>query len=168
VCSSDLLRQMVREGRRPRRDLVFAWLADEEAGRVYGAKHLTQPHPGLFEGVTESISEVGGYSLEIDPSLRLYLIETAQKGLAWMKLVADGTAGHGSMLNDDNAVTEVAKAVARIGAHDVPLTYTPTVRRFLEEIADADGLPFDAQDPRPQLDKPGPPGRFDGATLRHT
>ncbi|HLU75307.1 MAG TPA: M20/M25/M40 family metallo-hydrolase [Nonomuraea sp.] len=163
-----VLRQMVREGRRPRRDLVFAWLADEEAGGVYGAKYLTKHHPGLFEGVTESISEVGGYSLEIDPSLRLYLIETAQKGLAWMKLVADGTAGHGSMLNDDNAVTEVAKAVARIGAHDWPLTYTPTVRRFLEEIADAYGLPFDEQDPGPLLDKLGPLVRFVGATLRHT
>src|SRR5690606_14858544 len=163
-----VLRQMVREGRRPRRDLVFAWLADEEAGGVYGAKYLTKHHPGLFEGVTEAISEVGGYSLEIDPSLRLYLIETAQKGLAWMKLVADGTAGHGSMLNDDNAVTEVAKAVARIGAHDWPLTYTPTVRRFLEEIADAYGLPFDEQDPGPLLDKLGPLVRFVGATLRHT
>ncbi|MEV4105732.1 M20/M25/M40 family metallo-hydrolase [Nonomuraea sp. NPDC049649] len=163
-----VLRQMVREGRRPRRDLVFAWLADEEAGGVYGAKYLTKHHPGLFEGVTESISEVGGYSLEIDPSLRLYLIETAQKGLAWMKLVADGTAGHGSMLNDDNAVTEVAKAVARIGAHDWPLTYTPTVRRFLEEIADAYGLPFDEQDPGPLLDRLGPLVRFVGATLRHT
>ncbi|MGW3342970.1 M20/M25/M40 family metallo-hydrolase [Nonomuraea rubra] len=163
-----VLRQIKREGRRPRRDLVFAWVADEEAGGVYGAKYLTAHHPELFEGVTEAISEVGGYSLEVDPSLRLYLIETAQKGLAWMKLIADGTAGHGSMLNDDNAVTEVARAVARIGDHDWPLTYTPTVRRFLTEVADAFGIPFDEDDPQPILDKIGPLVRFVGATLRHT
>ncbi|MDA0632964.1 M20/M25/M40 family metallo-hydrolase [Nonomuraea sp. MCN248] len=163
-----VLRQLTRDGRRPRRDLVFAWLADEEAGGNLGAKYLTKHHPGLFEGVTEAISEVGGYSLEIDPSLRLYLIETAQKGLSWMRLMADGTAGHGSMLNPDNAVTEVAKAVARIGAHDWPLTYTPTVRRFLTEMADAYGLPFDEDDPGPLLDRLGPLVRFVGATLRHT
>ncbi|MEV4833081.1 M20/M25/M40 family metallo-hydrolase [Nonomuraea sp. NPDC049486] len=163
-----VLRQLTRDGRRPRRDLVFAWLADEEAGGTFGAKYLTKHHPGLFEGVTEAISEVGGYSLEVAPSLRLYLIETAQKGLAWMKLVADGTAGHGSMLNSDNAVTEVAKAVARIGSHDWPLAYTPTVRRFLVEIADAYGLPFDEDDPSVLLDRLGPLVRFVGATLRHT
>ncbi|WP_207755592.1 M20/M25/M40 family metallo-hydrolase [Nonomuraea cypriaca] len=163
-----LLRQMKREGRRPRRDLVFAWLADEEAGGVYGAKYLTAHHPGLFEGVTEAISEVGGYSLEVDPSLRLYLIETAQKGLSWMKLIADGTAGHGSMLNSDNAVTEIARAVARIGEYDWPLTYTPTVRRFLTEVADAFGIPFDEADPAPVLDKIGPLIRFVGATLHNT
>ncbi|TDD25111.1 M20/M25/M40 family metallo-hydrolase [Nonomuraea diastatica] len=163
-----VLRQMKREGRRPRRDIVFAWLADEEAGGVYGAKYLTANNPELFEGVTESISEVGGYSLEVDPSLRLYLIETAQKGLAWMRLTADGTAGHGSMLNDDNAVTEIARAVARIGEHDWPLTYTPTVRRFLTEVADAYGIPFDENDPQAILDSIGPLVRFVGATLRHT
>ncbi|GAA4064422.1 M20/M25/M40 family metallo-hydrolase [Nonomuraea soli] len=163
-----VLRQMVTEGRRPRRDLVFAWVADEEAGGEYGAKYLTKAHPELFEGVTEAISEVGGYSLEVDPSLRLYLIETAQKGLAWMRLVADGRAGHGSMLNSDNAVTELAKAVARIGSHEWPLTYTPTVRTFLTEIADAFGLPFDESDPSNLLEKIGPLVRFVGATLQHT
>ncbi|SDH84252.1 M20/M25/M40 family metallo-hydrolase [Nonomuraea jiangxiensis] len=163
-----LIRQLKREGRQPRRDLVFAWVADEEAGGVYGAKYLTAHHRDLFEGVTEAISEVGGYSLEVDPSLRLYLIETAQKGLAWMKLTADGTAGHGSMLNSDNAVTEIARAVARIGEHDWPLTYTPTVRRFLTEVASAFEIEFDEDDPQPVLDRIGPLVRFVGATLRHT
>ncbi|MFI6802595.1 M20/M25/M40 family metallo-hydrolase [Streptosporangium canum] len=163
-----VLRQMATEGRKPRRDVVFAWVADEEAGGEYGAKYLTAKHPELFDGVDHAISEVGGYSLEVDPSLRLYLIETAQKGLSWMRLVAGGTAGHGSMLNSDNAVTEVAKAVARLGSHEWPLNLTPTVRRFLSEVADAFGLPFDPEDPAPIIEAIGPLARFVGATLRHT
>jgi acetylornithine deacetylase/succinyl-diaminopimelate desuccinylase-like protein len=161
-------RRMRREGRRPRRDVVFAFLADEEAGGNLGAKHLAACHPELFDGCTEAISEVGGYSYEVSENLRLYLIETAQKGLAWMRLTARGRAGHGSMLNDDNAITELAEAVARIGRHQFPVTLTPTVRAFLAEVSDAMGVEFDAADPELTVAKLGPLARFIGATLRHT
>ncbi|MGH3098932.1 MAG: M20/M25/M40 family metallo-hydrolase, partial [Streptosporangiales bacterium] len=137
-----VLRDMVRTGRRPRRDIVFAWLADEEAGGKKGAKYLAAQHPDLLAGCDHAISEVGGYSFEVSPDRRLYLIETAQKGIAWMRLVVDGTAGHGSMTNVDNAVTLLAQAVGRLGAHEWPLDLTPTVRTFLSEICDAFGIPF--------------------------
>jgi len=163
-----VVRRMLREGRRPRRDVVIAFLADEEAGGNYGAKFLADKHPGLFEGCTEAISEVGGYSYEINPELRLYLIETAQKGLAWMRLHARGQAGHGSMLNTDNAVTRIAQAVARIGEHEFPVTLTPTVRDFLTEVCEAMGVEFDPNDPEAAVAKLGPLARFIGATLRHT
>ncbi len=163
-----VVRRMLREGRRPRRDVVLAFLADEEAGGNYGAKFLADKHRDLFDGCTEAISEVGGYSHEINPDLRLYLIETAQKGLAWMRLHARGQAGHGSMLNSDNAVTRVAQAVARIGAHEFPVTLTPTVRDFLTEVCEAMGIEFDPAEPEAAVAKLGPLARFIGATLRHT
>ena len=57
---------------------------------------------------------------------RLYLVEAAQKGIAWIKLSAKGTAGHGSFINRDNAVTKVSDAVSRIGNYQWPQLLTKT------------------------------------------
>jgi acetylornithine deacetylase/succinyl-diaminopimelate desuccinylase-like protein len=163
-----VVRRMMREGRRPRRDVVLAFVADEETGGGLGAKFLAAKHPDLFQGCTEAISEVGGYSHQINPELRLYLIETAQKGLAWMRLRARGRAGHGSQVNDENAVTALAAAVARIGTHEFPTTLIPTVRDFLNEVCDAVGVPFDPAAPEAAVELLGPLAKFVGATLKHT
>ncbi len=163
-----LVRQWRREGRQPPRDVVLAFLADEEAGGVMGAHWLVDNHPGFFEGVTEAISEVGGFSFTVGGDQRLYLIETAQKGILWLKLVAQGRAGHGSMVADDNAIIALAEAVARVGRHEWPLRMTPTVQRFLEELAEALDIDFDASNPEPTLAKLGTLARIVGATLRNT
>ena len=162
-----VIRQRMREGRRPPRDIVLAFLADEEAGGTYGARWLVDNHPGLFEGVTEAISEVGGFSVTFG-GRRLYLVEIAEKGLAWMRLTARGTAGHGSMLQKDNAVTELAEAIARIGRHDWPIQLTPAVEAFFTEAAAAFGVDFDPAGLPQLLDKIGSLSRLTGATVRHT
>jgi acetylornithine deacetylase/succinyl-diaminopimelate desuccinylase-like protein len=162
-----VIRQRMREGRRPPRDVVLAFLADEEAGGTYGARWLVDNHPGLFEGVTEAISEVGGFSVTFG-GRRLYLVEIAEKGLAWMRLTARGTAGHGSMLQKDNAVTELAEAIARIGRHDWPIQLTPAVEAFFTEAAAAFGVDFDPAGLPQLLDKIGSLSRLTGATVRHT
>jgi acetylornithine deacetylase/succinyl-diaminopimelate desuccinylase-like protein len=159
--------QRLREGRRPPRDVVLAFLADEEAGGTWGARWLVDNHAGLFEGVTEAIGEVGGFSATIG-GRRLYLIEAAEKGIFWLRLTARGTAGHGSMLQRDNAVTEIAEAVARIGRHEWPVRLTPTVQAFLDEAADALGLDTSQNDHRAVLQKIGPVARMVGATLTNT
>jgi acetylornithine deacetylase/succinyl-diaminopimelate desuccinylase-like protein len=163
-----LVRQWAREGRRPPRDVVLAFVADEEAGGVEGAQWLVRDHPGLFEGCTEGIGEVGGFSWTVHDDLRLYLVETAQKGLAWMRLSASGRAGHGSMVAEDNAVTALAEAVGRLGRHEFPVRLTSTVRQLLEEVCDAAGVPFDPADPEAALASLGPLARLVGATLRNT
>ena len=162
-----VIRQRMREGRRPPRDIVLAFLADEEAGGTYGARWLVDNHPGLLEGVTEAISEVGGFSVTFG-GRRLYLVEIAEKGLAWMRLTARGTAGHGSMLQKDNAVTELAEAIARIGRHDWPIQLTPAVEAFFTEAAAAFGVDFDPAGLPQLLDKVGSLSRLTGATVRHT
>ncbi|WP_433617055.1 M20/M25/M40 family metallo-hydrolase [Dactylosporangium sp. CA-139114] len=163
-----LVRRMRREGRKPPRDVVLAFVADEEAGSTYGAQYLVDRHPGLFEGVTEAIGEVGGFSVSVGGDQRLYLIETAQKGIDWLRLHAKGRPGHGSMINDDNAVTALAEAVARVGTHRFPVVLTPTVRAFLEQVSQILGIELDLDDPEAAVGKIGPIAMIIGATLRNT
>ncbi len=157
-----------RNGVTPPRDLIFAFLADEEAGGLLGSKWIQEQRPDLVEGATEAISEVGGFSVTVRDDLRLYLIETAQKGMAWMKLTARGRAGHGSMINDDNAVTTLCEAVARLGRTELPLHLTPTVRAFLDALSEAIGIELDPDDLEATVAKLGGFARVVGATLRNT
>ncbi|BBZ60063.1 hypothetical protein MMON_13640 [Mycolicibacterium monacense] len=167
-------RHFKREGIVPPRDLVFAFVSDEEHGGTYGADWLVDNRPDLFNGVTEAIGEVGGFSLTVPRrdggERRLYLIETAEKGLSWMRLTARGRAGHGSMVHDDNAVTAVAEAVAKLGRHRFPLVLSDTVQQFLTAVAEETGYSFDPDSP--DLDgtiaKLGGIARIVGATLRDT
>jgi acetylornithine deacetylase/succinyl-diaminopimelate desuccinylase-like protein len=157
----------VRQGKRPPRDVVLTFLADEEAGGLKGARWLVENHADLFADCNEAISEVGGFSITV-AGRRLYAIETAEKGIAWLTLVARGRAGHGSMLNDDNAVTAIAEATARLGRHKFPVELTPSVEAFLRELCDALGIAFDPDDVESVVAKLGPIARMVGATLRHT
>ncbi|RLL65942.1 M20/M25/M40 family metallo-hydrolase [Streptomyces sp. Z26] len=163
-----VVRERLRTGRKPPRDVVLAFLADEEAGGVYGARHLVDHHADLFEGVTEAIGEVGGFSFTVNENLRLYLVETAQKGMHWMRLTVDGTAGHGSMTNNDNAITELCEAVGRLGRHKFPVRVTKTVRSFLDELSDALGTELDPEDMEETLAKLGGIAKIIGATLQNT
>ncbi|OBI31068.1 M20/M25/M40 family metallo-hydrolase [Mycobacterium sp. E2238] len=181
VDMKDMVGMMIVVGRRlkqagivPPRDLVFAFLADEEHGGTFGAQWLVDNRPDLFEGVTEAIGEVGGFSLTVPRrdggERRLYLIETAEKGLSWMRLTARGPAGHGSMVHDRNAVTAVAEAVARLGRHQFPLVVTDTVAQFLAAVSEETGLTFDVEsgDLAGAVEKLGPMARMLKAVLHDT
>jgi acetylornithine deacetylase/succinyl-diaminopimelate desuccinylase-like protein len=163
-----VIRDRMRSGRVPARPVVLAFLSDEEAGGILGAHWLVDNHPELFEGCTEAIGEVGGFSLSVHDDLRLYLIETAQKGIEWMRLTVTGTAGHGSMVNEDNAVTELSEAVARLGRYGWPLRITPTVRVFLDGASEAFGVTLDPEDPEQLVATLGSVAKIIGATLRNT
>ncbi|WP_082978444.1 M20/M25/M40 family metallo-hydrolase [Mycobacterium sp. 1081908.1] len=167
-------RQLKRDRIVPPRDLVFAFVADEEHGGHYGAQWLVDNRPELFDGVTEAIGEVGGFSLTVPRrdggERRLYLIETAEKAMSWMRLSAHGPAGHGSMVHDQNAVTAVAEAVARLGRHQFPLVVTDTVAQFLAAVSEETGLTFDIEsdDLAGTIDKLGPMARMLKAVLHDT
>jgi acetylornithine deacetylase/succinyl-diaminopimelate desuccinylase-like protein len=162
-----VVKQRLAEGRRPPRDVVLAFLADEEAGGQYGAHWLVKNHPELFEGVTEAIGEVGGFSVTIG-GRRMYLLQTAEKGIAWMRLTARGVAGHGSMVQPNNAVTTIAEAVARIGRHQWPARETEACYTFLQEVCATLGVEFTRNDIPGVLAQLGPIARMVGATTVNT
>ncbi len=152
-----VVRDRLRSGREPPRDIVLAFLADEEAGGTWGARRLVDKHPDLFEGVTEAIGEVGGFSFTVDEKLRLYLV-TTQKGMHWMKLTVDGTAGHGSMIHKDDAITELSEAVGRLGRHRFPVRVAAkTLGASFDELGDALGTELE----------PGEHGRDARQARRH-
>jgi acetylornithine deacetylase/succinyl-diaminopimelate desuccinylase-like protein len=163
-----VVREWKRVGYTPPRDIVLAYTADEEAGMEYGSQWLVKKHPELFDGVTEAIGEVGGYSYTVNDDLRLYLVQTAEKGLDWLRLHAHGRPGHGSFIHDDNAVTALAEAVARVGRHRFPTVVTPTVKQFLEQVSDALQIDLDPDEPELAIAKLGPIANLIGATIRNT
>ena len=141
-------RALARSGVVPRRDLVLAFLADEEAGGVWGAKWLVENRPELFAGVSEAIGEVGGFSVSLptarDGERRAYLLATAEKGAGWLRLRARGAAGHASTPGPDTAVLRLARAVAALGEHRFPVERTDATTPFLaafSELTGQDALP---------------------------
>ena len=161
-------RRFRRDGVTPPRDLVFAFVADEEAGGLQGAHWLVQHRRDLFEGCTEAISEVGGFSLTVREGRRLYLIQTAEKGIAWMRLRARARAGHGAVVHEDNAVTALCAAVTRLGKHRFPLVMTDSVQGFLTAVGEETGLDFSGDNLDGAVAKLGALARLIGATLRDT
>ena len=157
-----------RTGERPRRDVIVCFFPDEEAGMVHGSQWFVENRPDLFAGASEAIGEVGGFSLSVNDNLRLYPIQTAEKGIKWLRLSASMRAGHGSMIHEDNAVTELAEAVARIGRHEWPVRRTKTVERFLDELSQAYGIDLTISDTSEVLQRLGTLGMLVGATLQNT
>ncbi|MGW2013463.1 M20/M25/M40 family metallo-hydrolase [Streptomyces sp. NPDC001927] len=167
-----VVRSWARQGIRPRRDIVLAYTADEEDSAVDGSGFLADRHAGLFEGCTEGISESGAFSFHPQPDLTLYPIAAGERGTAWVKLTAHGRAGHGSKVNTANAVTRLAEAVARIGAHTWPVRLTPTVRAALTELAALYGIETDVTaegfDVDALMEKLGPAAALVEPTVRNS
>ncbi|MET8167560.1 M20/M25/M40 family metallo-hydrolase [Streptomyces sp. NPDC005329] len=163
-----VLRAWARQGVRPRRDLVIAFTADEEASAEDGSGFLADRHPGLFEGCTEAIGESGAFTFHDGAGREIYPIAAGERGTGWLKLTARGRAGHGSKVNRENAVTRLAAAVTRIGEYEWPLRLTPTVSAALTELAALYGVDADLHDVDALLAKLGPAASLVEATVRNS
>lgn len=161
------VRARTRAGAVPERPVVLCFTADEEAGGHKGAEIIVRDHPEELEGCTEAVGEVGGWSSTVR-GRRVYLIEAAEKGMAWMRLTARGRAGHGSMINGDNAVTRLSAAVARIGAHEWPVRLTPAMQTLLAAVAELAGTEATPENAEALVEEFGTATRMLGAVIRNT
>lgn len=137
--------QMIDAGAQPPRDIILAFFADEEHGGHHGAKWMVENHPEDFAGASEAVSEVGGFSAYVNGQ-RAYLVQTAEKGIQWLKLIATGKQGHGSLVHTDNAVAHLAGALQRIAAHEWEVDVTPTVEHLLRGVAQLEGVEYEPTD----------------------
>jgi acetylornithine deacetylase/succinyl-diaminopimelate desuccinylase-like protein len=163
------VRRLVAEGVKPKRDIVLAFFADEEANSALGSRWMIEQHPEAFRGVTVAISEVGGYAVHV-ASKPVFLLQTGEKGILWLRLRCRGRAGHASQHNDRNAVLMLAQAITRIGAERWPVSLTPTTAQLLDTLRAITGLPVDT-DPLELVAHTGSsaafvaPGLFNVATV---
>jgi len=159
-----VVRARQRAGAIPDRPITLVFTADEEAGGLKGAHWLVETHPELFEGCTEAIGEVGGFSTEVGGK-RLYLIETGEKGIAWLRLRAQGTAGHGSMRNQDSAIVRLANGLVTLGQHEWSAEPGPSMQLLLAKVRELTGVDGS---PDELLEHFGPAVRMIGAGIRNT
>lgn len=122
-----------RSGPRLSRDIIFAGVADEEAGCDLGSFFLVDHHPDLVRA-EHALTEVGGFTTYFGGQ-KIYPIAVAEKGLATLRLVATGPGGHGSMPVPDSPVVRLARAVERLGTTRLPQHNTEAFTAFVQEVA---------------------------------
>ncbi|ONH28814.1 M20/M25/M40 family metallo-hydrolase [Pseudofrankia asymbiotica] len=133
-----VVRSYARSGRRPARDVVLAFVADEEAGGVHGARHLVENHRDLFADCSDAIGEIGGFSCVLPDGRRLYPIQVGEKGVHWVRLTAERGSG------GPNPAVTLCEAVARIATHRFPGGLPASAEAFLGAVGAAAGRRFDA------------------------
>ncbi len=128
-----IMARLAREGIKPKRDLIFAAVADEEAGCRYGSLWLSENHPDLVRS-EYAIGEGGGFNIQV-AGRTFFTVEVAEKGVCWMRARATGDPGHGSMPREDSAIIQLSEAVARLGREGLPRHGSEAVKGFIGAVA---------------------------------
>jgi acetylornithine deacetylase/succinyl-diaminopimelate desuccinylase-like protein len=116
-----------------KRDLIYLAVADEEVGST-GSRWMIENHPELLRDAEYMLAEGGGNRLLPDGDA-IYGIGVAEKLPFWLRLVARGRGGHGSMPIADSAPNRLARALARVVNWQTPIRLLPSVEQFFHQIA---------------------------------
>jgi acetylornithine deacetylase/succinyl-diaminopimelate desuccinylase-like protein len=116
------------------RDIVYMALADEEAGGVWGIDWMEAHHPETLDA--EYVINEGGWgSAEVFGVRRpAFNCSISEKGPLWLKLVAEGRPGHGSVPHPDNALERLVRALHKVQQWSRPVTVVPELKEYFERL----------------------------------
>lgn len=135
------LKLLRRRGKKLKGDVVLAATADEEKGGEEGAGWLTRNHPEKIK-TDYVINEGGGLAVPVNGK-NIFTVQTAEKGMLWLRISARGTPGHGSIPGAaDNAIMRVNRIVSILGNHKTSIALIPTVSQYLAQITREDKTAF--------------------------
>ncbi len=118
-------------------DVILGATADEEKGGNLGAGWITQNHPEKLKA-DYVINEGGGLAIPIGGQ-NIFTIQTAEKGILWLKIKAKGTPGHGSIPGAaDNAIMLINKVVTSLTNQQAKIVLTPTAREYITKLSSGD------------------------------
>ena len=102
------------------RDVILMAVPDEEVGGTLGAKWMLQNHYAQIE--PEYVLDEGGFGSPdlFAPGKLVFGISVAEKKILWLKLRAEGVAGHGSQPNDQNPNDRLVRALGRLLSDPLP------------------------------------------------
>ena len=131
MCTA-IMRRLARTGATVERDVIFAAVADEEAGCDLGSRFLVEQHRSLVEA-EYAIGESGGFSLHLGDTT-FYPVQVAEKGFCWVRARITGEPGHGSMPRQDSVITQLGEALAKLGSTQLPVHPTRYVEQFVDAV----------------------------------
>ena len=116
------------------RDIIFLAESGEEGTPQVGVTYMVEHHWDKIDA--EFCIAEGGSMREENGEVKVVGIETTEKVPRRAKLISSGTAGHGSIPRLDNAVTLLAKAVAKAGEWETPIRLNSTTSAYFERLAE--------------------------------
>ncbi len=116
------------------RDVILVANADEETNST-GAEWFAREKAGLLRNAEFLLNEGGHNRVGPEGLTEYYGIGVTEKVPYWVRLVARGSPGHGSIPRPDNAAARMARAVGRIAAYQTPIRLTPPAERYFKDLA---------------------------------
>jgi acetylornithine deacetylase/succinyl-diaminopimelate desuccinylase-like protein len=128
-----VMRAVQDSGRKPKRDLVYLALADEE-DQSLGAEWIRKNRPDVLRGAEFLINE-GANAILVDGKVQYYGVSTTEKTVLWLELHAKGTSGHGSIPNKSGANDRLIAALERLRRAETPIVLLPSVESYFSGLA---------------------------------
>ncbi|MBC7897190.1 MAG: M20/M25/M40 family metallo-hydrolase [Cytophagaceae bacterium] len=126
--------RMKSEGFVPDRDIVVALTADEEGGPDNGVDYILKNHPALFD-VEYAFNEGGGGRIGPGGKYVSHDVQASEKKFQMFTLEATNPGGHSSVPVRDNAITELAKALVKLGEFDFPVHLNEVTSAYFSRLA---------------------------------